>query len=346
MNKWAFRPAVSRSRPRPSGLYWRRMRRGREPACRAIVGLVFLAGGVVAAGSARAADIHVQASRHCADQTDIADQVDVLLGRPVAAVEGLDFEVDIAERPDRRWRLRLATIDRADGTKRAREIDGSGCAQLADAAAVAIAMSIQSSGAAEPPPHHEPLTAAPEPPKLVAGPAAVERPQGPRVPVTVAALADAGALPHPGFGLGLGAALAWGRLLIIGEGAVLFSPEVRVADTGGGQFRLIEGAVLACLDQRFGRVAILGCAGGEAGVVQAEGIGINRPRSQNVAWEAGRLEVGLTRRLNTTVSLFIRGGAAIPWSRPTFTIDNDTLTVHRPAAATARVSVGALFDLF
>ena len=159
-------------------------------------------------------------------------------------------------------------------------------------------------------------------------------------------MSDAGALPNPGFGLGLGAALAWRRLLIIGEGAFLLSPEVRVANNSGGQFRLIVGAVLACLDQRVGRVAILGCAGGEAGVVQAAGIGINHPRSQNVAWEAGRLELGLTGRLNTTVSLFIRAGAAIPWSRPTFTIDNDTLTVHRPAAATARVTVGALFDLF
>jgi len=321
------------------------MRRGRVRARRAIVGVVLLA-GVVAGGKTRAADIQLRASRDCVNRADIADQVDALLGHPVAQVEGLDFDVDIAERPEHRWRLRLITIGRADGARRSREIDGSGCAQLADAAAVAIAMSIQSREAVRPAPLEAPTPARPEPPALAAGPAPGERSHDLRLPIAVSALADIGALPHPGWGLALGAALAWRHLLIIGEGAFLLSPEARVADESGGRFRLIVGALLACLDQSFGPVGILGCAGGEAGVIQAEGIGVNRPRSQNVAWEAGRLELGLTRRLNTAVSLFVRGGAAVPWSRPTFTIDNETLAVHRPGAVSARVTLGALFDLF
>ncbi|HEY8926907.1 MAG TPA: hypothetical protein VIU64_21135, partial [Polyangia bacterium] len=99
----------------------------------------------------KAADVRVHAERGCADRAEIADQVEALLGRPVESVEGLDFDVDLAERPDHRWRLRLATIGRADGARRYREIDGKDCAQLADAAAVAIAMSIQSSGVAAAP---------------------------------------------------------------------------------------------------------------------------------------------------------------------------------------------------
>lgn len=320
------------------------MRRDGEPACRVIGGLVFLA-CLVTWGNAQAADIRVHASRDCADRADIADQVETLLGRPVAEVEGLDFDVDIAEVPEHRWRLRLATIGRADGAKRSREIDGSGCAQLADAAAVAIAMSIRSSGAVEPAGPGAPTTSPPEPPKLAAGSAPVERPPSLHFPIAVAVLADAGALPHPGLGLSLGAALAWRRLLIIGEGAFLVSSEARLPDNGGGRFRLIVGAVLACLHHRVGPVGILGCGGGEAGIVQAEGIDINRPRLRNVAWEAGLLELGLTRRLNASASLFIRGGAAIPWSRPTFTI-NDTFALHRPEVMTARLTAGALFDIF
>ena len=269
-----------------------------------------------------------------------------MLGRPVASVEGLDFDVDIAERPEHRWRLRVATIGRADGAKRYREIDGSGCDQLADAAAVAIAMTIQSSGVAVPRESEAPPASPADPPKVVAAPSEAERPTVLRFPVTLAALADAGALPHPGLGPGLGVALAWTRLLIMAEGAVLFSPEARVAGDGGGRFRLIVGAVLACLDRPLGRLGILGCAGGEAGVVQAEGIGIGRPRLQNVGWEAARVELGLTHRLGTGVSIFIRGGAVVPWSRPTFTLNNETLAVHRPAAVTGRVTVGALFDFF
>ena len=266
-----------------------------------------------------------------------------MLGRPVAEVAGLDFDVDIAEQPGHRWRLRLATIGRADGVKRSREIDGSGCLQLADAAAVAIAMSIQSSGASAPARNNVPAPPSSEPPQVTTG---TGRPDGLKVPLSAAALADSGALPHPGIGLGLGAALAWRRLRLIGEAAFLVSPEARVTDNGGGRFRLIVGAVLACLERPAGPVGILGCAGGEAGIVQAEGIGINRPRLQNVPWGAGRLEVGFTLRLHTTVALFIRGGAAVPLSRPTFTINNDTLAVHRSDVVTVRLTAGALFDLF
>jgi hypothetical protein len=306
---------------------------------------MFLGGGI-AAGTARAADIHVRASRDCADRTDIADQVDALLGRPVASVEGLDFDVDIAERPEHRWHLRLATIGRADGARRYREIDGSGCGQLADAAAVAIAMSIQSSGAAATTGYGAAVTSPAEPPKVVAAPSQAEQPSGARFPVALAAVADAGALPHAGLGPGLGVAVAWRRLVIIGEGAVIFSPEAHVAGNSGGRFRLIVGAVLACLDRPVGALDILGCAGGEAGAVQAEGIGIDRPRLENVGWEAGRLELGLTGRLSSAISIFVRGGAAIPWSRPTFTLNNETLAVHRPAVISGRLTVGALLDFF
>lgn len=321
------------------------MRRDRQPACRVIVGLVLLA-SALASGQSRAADIRVHATRDCADRADIADQVDILLNRPVSAIEGFDFEVDIAERPDRRWRLRLATVDRADGAKRTREIDGSGCAQLADAAAVAIAMSIQSSGAAE---RTETTVAAsplPAPPTVAAAPPSPVETHPLRFPISVAALLDTGALPPPGLGLGLGGGIAWRRLLIVAEATFLTSPEARVSDDDGGRFRLFVGAVLACLDLPWGSVGILGCAGGEAGIVRAEGIGIDRPRTQNVGWEAGRLDVGLTRRLNPSVSLFARGGVAVPWSRPTFTIINDAVAVHRPDALSARVTLGALFDLF
>lgn len=327
-------------------LYWPRMRCDREPARRAIVCFV-LFWGVLASGRARAADIRVRASRDCADRAELGEQVDALLGRPVASVEGLDFDVEITERPERRWRLRLATVDRADGTKRWREIDGSGCSQLTDAAAVAIAMSIQSSAAAEPTTGGAPAAGPAEPVKVAAEPAVVEAPPVMQFPITVAALADAGSLPHVGWGLGLGAGMGRGRWLMAGQGAFLFSPEARATGSdGGGRFRLIVGGVLACLNRGLGPVAVLACAGAEAGVVQAEGIGINRPRSQNVVWGAGLLELGLVRRLNAALSLFVRAGAAVPWTRPTFTINHETLALYRPEVVSGRLTVGAMFDLF
>lgn len=298
--------------------------------------------------SAEAAEIRVRSAGECAERGDIAEQVDALLGRPVAAVEGLSFDVDIAELPGGRWRLRLATTATGEGTTRSREIEGRGCAELADAAAVAIAMSIQSSDAPE-----RSRVAAPrvpdEPgalPATTVGPGVAETPRGLEVPLVLAALGDAGALPTFGLGLALGASLAWHRVRLIGEAALLFSPEVRVADGSGGRFRLFTGTVLACLDHHLWRSGLLGCAGVEAGVFQGEGLGVSRPRLQNVPWEAARLELGLTRRLNAAVSLVLRAGVAVPWARPTFTINNDMYALHRAAPVTARLTFGALFDLF
>lgn len=310
------------------------------------VGLALLA-GITTANKAEAAEVRVRAARDCAVRGEITEQVDVLLGRPVATVEGLNFDVEIAEHPGGRWRLRLTTIARAGGTTRSREIDGRGCAELADAAAVAIAMSIQSNEGRERPAAEAPrATAEADEGQATAAPAPAEPPPGLEVPLTLAALGDAGALPTVGLGLGLGASVVWPRFRLIGEAALLFSPEVRVADGSGGRFRLFTGAVLACLDHRWARSGLLGCAGVEAGVFQGEGLGVSRPRLQNVPWEAARLELGLTRRLNAGVSLVLRAGVAIPWARPTFTINNDTYTLHRATPVAARLTVGALFDLF
>lgn len=319
------------------------MSRRREISGWVIAAVAVLLGDLMA-GEADAADVRLRAAGECAERSDIADQVDGLLGRPVAEVQGLDFDVDIRERPDGGWRLRLVTIGRADGAKRSREIDGAGCAQLADAAAVAIAMSIQSNIARERAANTAGGSAPPDPPVVAVAPRQAA-PQGVQLSLGIGPVADVGALPHPSFGVGLGAALAGRRLVVIGEGSLFVSPEARLPDNSGGSFRLLVGAILACFAERLGPTGILVCGGGEAGVVQAEGVGVNRPRLQNVAWEAGRLEVGLTRRLSDTLSLFIRGGVAIPWSRPTFTI-NDKLAVHHSDVMTVRIMVGALIKLF
>lgn len=322
------------------------MGRRREVIGWAIAAVAVLLGDLLASGEAHAADIRLRAAGECAERSDIGDQVDGLLGRPVAEVQGLDFDVDIRERPDGGWRLRLVTTGRSDGAKRSREIDGAGCTQLADAAAMAIAMSIQSNVAGEPGVSNAGGAAPPDQPMVSAGPPQQPAPQGVQLSLGIGPVADVGALPHPSFGVGLGAALAGRRLVVIGEGSLFASPEARLPDNSGGSFRLLVGGVLACFTQRLGPTGILVCGGGEAGVVQAEGVGVNRPRLQNIAWGAGRLELGLTRRLNDTFSLFIRGGVAIPWSRPTFTVNNDKLIVHRSEVMTGRIIVGALFKLF
>ena len=77
-----------------------------------------------------------------------------LIGRPLAEVADVDFRVRIAETSPGKWRLHLETIDgkgsagRAAAVRGSREIDGATCAELAEAASVAIAVSVRSMEAA------------------------------------------------------------------------------------------------------------------------------------------------------------------------------------------------------
>jgi len=113
------------------------------------------------------AEVRVRAPDDCADAGAITEQVDGLLGRALATVDGVDFDVDVAAVSKQAWRVRVDAVSRADGSRRTREIAGHGCAELAEAAAVAIAMSVdanvaetraprRSEGAAPPPAPSEP----------------------------------------------------------------------------------------------------------------------------------------------------------------------------------------------
>ena len=99
---------------------------------------------VALAGRARAAELAVSGSDGCFDVQSVADQVADSLGRPLASVTGVDFEVTLARAPAAAWKLRLDTIDGSE--RRSRELTADSCVELADAAAVAIAMTVRSRG--------------------------------------------------------------------------------------------------------------------------------------------------------------------------------------------------------
>jgi len=305
----------------------------------------------------QAAEVRVNATGACATREELVDEVDGLLGRPVAQVEGLDFEVEIHQVVSKRWALQLTSTSRPDGARRSREITGATCSEMAEAAAVAIAMSVRELAA--PPsagdkgdavaakrdgssvlPAHPPdrPAAVPEPPS---SPAARPR----RMAVGVDALADAATLPGLGGGLGVGAAFGWSRLLLLVEAELFPAREKVLPDGSGGSFRLVAATGLACFATPTHAADLLLCAGAEAGLMQAEGTGVGNPRLRSVAWEAARVEVGGARRVTEEISLFLRGGVALPWSRPTFRL-NDTVEVFQPGSVAARLTLGAYFSFF
>jgi hypothetical protein len=299
---------------------------------------------VALASRAGAAELAVLGSDGCFDAQEIADQIADLLGRPLASVTGVNFEVTLARAPKAEWKLRLDTVD--GNEHRSRELTADTCAELADAAAVAIAMTVRSRAAAAPP--H-----APEPPAPVApaapspAPASVmTRAPAPTTPGPttfaggVAVVGDGGALPQPGIGVELGASLRHRRVRLTVAGTALAPQVAHATGDAGGEFRLLFGSAQLCLAVPAGRMALLGCGGYELGRLSAEGVGVLRPQLGSSRWQAARAELGLSIPVAARVAVLMRGGVAIPLSRTQFVVDGGT-PVHRPGAVAVRLALGA-----
>jgi hypothetical protein len=298
----------------------------------------------VPAGRAEAASVTVLDGEGCVERDAIIEQATEILGQPLGAVTGVDFEVALTRVPGRGWKLRLDTVDQgADDRRRSRELTASSCTELADAAAVAIAMTVrsraESARSTVPPNPSPPASTAPVPTPVVARSRA--NPPSPlSFAVGLAVVGDVGALPDPGVGVELGASLRHPRARLRVAGTILASQVTHTTGNAGGEFRLIFGSVAGCLTEPLGRTALLGCAGFELGRLSGEGVGVFQPRLGDARWQAAVAELGLSIPVAARVAVLVRAGAALPLSRPQFVVDGET-PVHRPASLVARVALGA-----
>jgi hypothetical protein len=104
-----------------------------------------VAAGVVLGGItslARAAEVTWRAPPECSESHGTREEAERLLGRPLRSIDSVDFEVLIEEGPGGPWSLTLVTIERKDGVRRERVLQGASCDEVAAAAAVALAMVI------------------------------------------------------------------------------------------------------------------------------------------------------------------------------------------------------------
>jgi hypothetical protein len=318
----------------------------RRDRLRIPIGLAF---GLAAAGSwggvARAADVRLHAPNDCADVQQIITEAETLLGRSLASIDGIDFDVVIAEGAHKRWQLRVVATDRASGDRRAREIAGLGCAELAEAAAVAITMSITSTekdpdAEAPAPKPPAPPPPPPPPPRPVVAPAP---PPDRKMAVGVSAVGDMGTLPGLAYGAEVQGRRRFGALRLAGVGTFLPGQDGRLASGAGGSFQLLAGGLMLCVGRRPRSIDILGCIGGEAGQLSGEGLDVNHPRTGRALWMAGRAEVGVTVAVSPRWGADLRVGVVVPVRRPVFVLE-ETVPVHQPSAAIARVSLGVDYD--
>jgi hypothetical protein len=304
------------------------------------------------AGSAGAAEISWNAPDTCELGEGVSQQVERLLGQSLQSVDNVDFEVTIESRAEDAWRLRLVTVERAGGERRARELGGRSCREVADAAAVAITMAIRGSGP------EEEVEAPPsaERPAEKAKPVAVEKPRpapnksASRAHVAIGAsgMIDIGALPHPAPGGELSLALDWRHLRIVALGAYLAPVRAGPTNGRGGLFELWFWGALACATQAPARVSAEACGGFELGRLSGEGRHVTDRHLGSSTWEALRAEVGLRLGLTEDLGLMGRLGVAFPLIRKQFQINepkiNDptgqNVPVHQPSSLTGRAMLG------
>jgi len=304
------------------------------------------------AARAQAAELRLHAPSGCADAAGVEEQVQRLIGRPLAEVEAIDFEVNIERAIGDRWRVVVRTLPRAgaaaDGP-RERRIEGASCAEVANAAAVAVAMAALERERRSPAPAPAPATSGEEPARervTPAEPAGADaaQPRSWRAGVAVGGALDVGALPDPAPGAQLELFVGYAALRAVVLGTLFAAQQTRVPGDRGGEFQLVLGGLLLCAEPTFGRLFALACAGAELGELTGTGIDVMDPRERGVGWRALRAEAGAGWALGQGLSLVARAGVSAPLSRRQFVLDR-TERVHRPGSLTARVWLGIELEL-
>jgi hypothetical protein len=309
-----------------------------------------LRGGLVAAlvflapSGARAAEIRWSGAPECRREVAVVEQVESMTERRLPEVDVADFELVLEAAGEGAFALTLVTSPRDARTQNRRSFAGASCADVTDAAAVAIALTI-----GDPPSTDSTVAPRPAPEPVVDSsassvtarrdryePRSVSRPSW-RLGASV--VVDTAVTPRAVVGGAGRLVFGFGRFRAELEGAA-FAPSESVDARGrGGRFQLMYAAPFACLASPFGAVSVDWCAGYELGRVTAEGVGVGVPRERAGLWQGLRADVGLVVPVTPSISLAGRLGAALGLARPRFVLDEPT-AVHQPAVVSLRTSLG------
>jgi len=298
-----------------------------------------------------------RAPEGCPDGAAISDRVRSLLASSDTSTDPVQARgIVIPPVAGGAWQLTLETVQGARTWQRS--LSAGSCDELADAGALIIALVIDpnlrpeaATTAEAPPPADVPALAptATLPAAQAAAPThdlMSERPptraeSETTVHITASALVDSGTLPRAALGGELTGGLGFGPVEVQALGTVL--PEARevVAQepARGGDISLLAGGLRGCYVIEGPELAGLACGGLEAGRIQGSGVGTMTTDTQSVFWLAGRLGVVGRYRLGGPTAAQLGLEALIPVTRPEFVLEN-VGSVHRPAVATARASLG------
>ncbi len=273
-------------------------------SCAAALALTLVSATRVEGASPRSLELDWSAPSDCPNEDALRAAIERLLGyslEPDAASHV--YAHAFVFRPETGpLELHLA-ITEPGGRPNERRIASQSCAELADAAALIIALAIDpEAGTADAPEALAPAPSTPPPiPSIEAERSQVEPPLPPErstPPLGWFALgaslsADFATLPAPTPGLVLSAARRFDANRLELMVAYWFSQRATLPATStvGGEVELMAAAARYCRSFIAGPPDLAACAGLEAGLLQVEGFGIKNPVVGRGPWLAPRLDL-------------------------------------------------------
>jgi hypothetical protein len=274
----------------------------------------------VAAGAARgeaSPGITWTAGGPCPDETGFVARVERHLGRPLRQGD-LPPSVDVAVVPDEQgWLARVSP-----GGEAAREIQGSTCDDVTEAAALFVALLVTPEARAD-------AGASGTAARMGAAPG---RP-GPAWHgwLQVHTGADWGDLPSITPSLGVGAAVEVGRVRLAVSGTAWWGGRAET-DGRGATFTLWTISGGACWDARL----VWLCGGVEGGSLHADAFGFDAAQEGSSPWGAATAGVERGVSLTRRIRLELRGEVVVPFVPARFTFGG-VETVHEIPVAAGRV---------
>jgi hypothetical protein len=285
--------------------------------------------------------IEWEAPQGCPDVDTVYERLSAVLGGAPSDL-GVFSRVrgGIVEAPPA-WQLTLVMFDGKQS--RSRLISAPRCADLAEAAALAIALALDAEAG-----RSEAVPAA-----SLAGPD--DAPGEPRAPTPalgqdlhveaeLGGVLDLSSLPSPAAGATLLGRLRWGATSLGLQATLLPSETESVRSDRFVQFGLMAMAARVCQRAFEGVLHGAACLGFEAGQLQAEGSGLIDAQRVHGLWLAPSAALELGIPVWGRLGLALRAEAARPLVRPLYVI-NDTESVYRTPIVSSRVYLSAVWAL-
>jgi hypothetical protein len=250
-----------------------------------------------------------------------------------------------------RWNASIAITQ--DGVERTRMIDAKTCPELAEAAALVVAMALRTP-VEEPRPDEGNASADPPAPPPLAGPERASEPapapgatraiRAPAFAIGISVDGITGVLPSVAPAAAVRVAWLPGRARVELSAYATVHEDALVPSTARGtELRMLGASARGCWTFPLVRgVDVAPCAGVEGVRISSSGVGIASPHDGATWGAAGSLGARAAFALNGPLSLTLAADALAPTARPRFFLDGDPVTVlHQPAAVWGRASLGA-----